>query len=298
MEKREGPMRGKGAMVWRLREWQGGDPLRQVAQATDLGLDWVSIKVHNKTDIRWDGSIPKQNDDLLPQIVPALQRAGVAVGAWGWTEGRRGAPIFASIAAQEAEVGASQVRKYSLAFYQDDAEAAWKRPGLGMSGQATIQAQRLEVLLPEIAISLCSYRFPNLHSSFPWQQFLANADHHSPQVYFLGRTNADAGVNDLRVSHAQLTALRDLPFTPIFPTYEWADGWRASKLQLTLAFQEAVNMGLFGVGVWKLEGASSDQLAAIREFAWPTVPPPAPIPPIAEGYPRLWTRASSEWPDL
>ena len=72
-------MLGKGVMVWKIRDWAGGDPAPQVKDAQALGLNWVALKVVDGTLERWEGNRPKQNADLLPALVPRLAEAGITV---------------------------------------------------------------------------------------------------------------------------------------------------------------------------------------------------------------------------
>jgi len=77
----------KMAMVWKLRNWCGGNPLAQVAEAQRLGLARVSIKVTDGKVERWESG-SRTNKDLLPATVLALQSAGIEVDGWAWMKGR------------------------------------------------------------------------------------------------------------------------------------------------------------------------------------------------------------------
>jgi hypothetical protein len=60
--------------------------------------------------------------------------------------------------------------------------------------------------------------------------------------------------------------------TPIGPTYV-DHGWRASPAQLRMFFEKAKTLGCCeGVGIWCLDQASPDQLAALAGFGWEDAP--------------------------
>lgn len=256
---------GLGGMVWRLRNWQGGNPVAQAAQCQDLGLSWVSLKIVDGTMERWEGSLANQNADLLPATVAALRGAGVNVTGWGWTYGRTRISPYPSIAIAEAQATIRIMAKHGMTEFLVDAETDYKRTTLNMAAEAQKYCIALRDGGPSHRYYLCSYRYSAQHATFPWNSFLGHMDGHAPQVYFLQDTRPDGGALQLRESYRQLQNLKPLPFLPIAPTYA-SGSWRATKTQLTLMFTEARALGCEGVGVWALEMASTDQLSALREF--------------------------------
>lgn len=258
---------GKGGMVWKLRNWQGGNASAQVAQCRDLGLSWVSIKIVAGTMERWEGSIANQNADLLPATVAALRGAGIQVTGWGWTYGRLRTSPFASIAISEAQATIRIMSRHGMTEYLVDAETDYKRTTLNMAAEAAKYCNAFRDGGPAHRLYLCSYRYPSAHATFPWNTFLGYMDGHAPQVYFVQDYRAEGGALQLRQSHRELQALKPFSFLPIAPTYPYAS-WRATKTQLTLMFAEAKALGCEGVGVWCLDMASPDQLDALRDFEW------------------------------
>ena len=285
-------MLGKGVMVWKIRDWAGGDPATQVEDAQTLGLNWVALKVVDGTFERWEGNRPKQNADLLPALVPRLAEAGITVIAWGWTYGRTRQLPFASIAAREAQITAEIVARYAglgmKKVYLIDAEHDYKESyrrlgqvvGLNMAAEAIKYMTTLRAAGPDLRLYLCAYRYPSLHGDFPWSAFLDHAHGHAPQVYFLEDSRPEGGEVQVARSLQELTALKPLPGLPIGPTYRHVmrngNEWRATGEQLMRFFARAKALGCEGVGVWTLEQATEEQRLALQAFHWADGEAPAP----------------------
>lgn len=258
-------MIGKGAMVWKLRDWQDGDPVAQAAQAVSLGLSHVSLKIIDGTKERWESIWTRlQNYELLPETVDALKTAGIGVKAWGWTYGRQ--------PKAEAEKTIELCRLYGIDEYDIDAEHQYNR--LGMSGPARIYSETLAGAIPEIRVGLCSYRFPKRYQpDFPVDAFAPFMDYWCPQVYFLGDNRVAGGASQLEISSKEYDGTRKLPYLGVAPTYPWRN-WMATKEQLRLFFEKAKELKHEGFMVWDLPQASRAQLDAIKNFVWDTTPAP------------------------
>jgi len=271
-------------MVWQLRRWMGGDPVGQVLQALELGLQSVSIKINDGRQERWEGSRNNQNADLLPSTVPALQGAGIEVTGWGWTYGGSGSVRFrlfrpnADIARAEGQLAGKLCVKYGMKDYLIDAEVQYNRTGMEPSAIAFCEG--FGSVAPNVNLLLASYRFPRTaQPAFPVEAFAPFQNGWAPQVYFLGDNRADGGAIQLqRSKENHYDVIRRLPYVGIAPTYIAAGPWTATRLQLTNFFQRAVEIGCAGISVWDLPQANASQLEAIRGFTWPGVEPP-PEPP-------------------
>jgi hypothetical protein len=262
-------------MVWQLRNWKGGDPQLQAQQARELGLDWVSLKIIDGRSETWENprSVPiaRQNASLLPASVAALREAGIRVAGWGYTYGGyyRGRVFSPSLRVAQAE-GAAAVpvlEKYGMMEYQIDAEKEYRR---GTGREARAEAHCLGLLSERpVELSLCSYRFPlSRIYDFPTRAFAPYVENWSPQVYWVRDHRLHAGAAQLEVSVAEYQSIRALPMTPIGPTYD-DRGWRATLAQLALFFEKAGSLAACaGVGVWCLDQASPEQLAALAAFSW------------------------------
>jgi hypothetical protein len=274
--------KGKGAMIWRLRSWKGGDPQQQAAHAKELGLSHVSIKIVDGRSERWEGSLPNQNADLLPAAIAALRSVGIAVTAWGWTYGGRWiAGVFSKsvdVARAEGELAARLCLRYGISEFMIDAEAEYNRTGMEPVAEAYMLG--FEGVAPTVRHLLCSYRFPTtFQPSFPMSAFAIYQEGWAPQVYFIGDNRQDGGAIQLERSKVQYDDIRPLPFYPVAPTYVAAGPWTATGAQLRLFFEKAVALGCEGMSVWDLPQANAEQQLAIRNFDWPGTAPPPPPPP-------------------
>jgi hypothetical protein len=268
-------LNGKGAMVWQLRNWQGGDPQAQAQQAKHLGLAWVSIKIIDGRNETWENPrfvpLARQNVTLLPATVAALRGAGITVAGWGYSYGGvyRAGVFFPSerIAHEEGAATVPLLEKHGMIEYQIDAEKEYRR---GFNRADRAEAYSLGLMAgPHVEHSLCSYRFPRTRvPDFPTQAFAPYVESWSPQVYWIRDNRLHAGAAQLEVSVAEYQSLRPLPMTPIGPTYP-DRGWRASPGQLQLFFEKARELdACIGVGVWCLDQATPAQLAPLAEIQW------------------------------
>ena len=266
-------IKGLGGMVWRLRNWQNGDPLFQAAQCIKYGLDWISIKIINGTARRWERDLPNQNADLMKATVEELVKNDITVIGWGWLYGFQ----------PEAEADATRalMEEYSqfgmTKIYLIDAEKEYNK--VGMRDEAIRYSARLDADT-EMEQMLCSYRFPLTYQpAFPVREFMHICEAASPQVYFIGDTRPNGGALQLERSFLQYKGIKDVPFIGIAPTYLAAGPWRATKEQLVNFYNKAIELGNPAVGIWDLPQATDAQLDAFLEIDWPNgddVPPPDP----------------------
>ena len=277
---------GKGGMVWKLRDWQGGDPQAQAAHALALGLAWVSIKLLDGLNEEWDPLwIPreKRNRALAPEAITALKEAGLRVAGWGYTYGgayvlKAARLVFlpsADRAQREGLKVGEILQRYALDEWQVDAEREYRR-GPDQARRADAHGRGLKST-PAIRHSLCSYRFPLTHQpDFPVESFAPYLEHWSPQVYWLLDNRPLAGALQLQEAVRQYSLVRDLPMTPIAPTYPHAyrdsSGstriWTAKPGQLGAFFAAAKEDGCLGAGIWNIEQATAAQLEEWAALVW------------------------------
>lgn len=247
---------GKAAMVWVLRNWQGGDPALQVAECKRLGLAHVSIKTVDGVTDRWEGTTKRQNADLLPETLAALREADVAVSGWSYTYGVR--------VAEEADKTIEVSGRLGITEHYIDAEKEYNKAGMG--DEADLLSKRMAGEIR--TVGLTSYRWPLTYQpAFPVRAFAPYMDAWAPQVYWLGDTRVNGGAIQLEMSYREYAKVRTLPFVPIAPTYRWND-WEASGAQLALFFEKAKALGCPGAMIYTLHHASEAQKRAIAEFEW------------------------------
>jgi len=228
---------GKGFMIWKIRSCESGNAANIAAVAHAAGLSHVHIKIANGINpYNIDTSLAA---DLVPAVVSALRGYGIQV--WGWHY------VYGDDPAGEARIAVTRVKQLGLDGYVIDAESEYKQPD--REDNAILYMNQLRQGLPSLPIALCSYRYPKLHSEFPWKAFLNYCDYNMPQVYWEQAHNPEA---QLRTSVSQFQALT--PFRPIIPTgpvYR-AGGWEPTDADLN----EFMNT------------AKSLNLSAINYFAW------------------------------
>lgn len=266
-------IKGLGGMVWKLRDWEGGSPAAQVAQCLELDLRWISLKIVNRWHRKWEGNIPNQNVDLMQASVEALTSAGVLVFGWGYAYGED----------PEAEAAATISIMKSYAAYgmkkifQIDAEGEYN--SLSMKDEAVRYSQILDQDAGMVQM-LCSYRFPLTYQpQFPVREFMHICEYANPQVYFIGDNRTNGGAIQLERSYLEYKGIKDVPFIGIAPTYMASGGWRASREQLKLFYQKAIELGCPAAGIWDLPQATPSQLDAFKDVQWPgSMPDPDPDP--------------------
>lgn len=277
--------KGKGAMVWVLRNWQQGDAFAQAAHAQELGLDYVLIKGVNGLNERWERvGTARQNADLLPGAISALVAAGIEAAVWGYEYGRGSYPPFPSIAAREGEAAARILRKCmdvgASAKFVVDAEREWREAyrrlgqgsGLNMQAEVDRWMTGFRSAAPAgVELGLCSFRFPSAQPDFAWN-WLRHVQAHLPQVYWWGDDRVDGGALQLEQSHRELQAMRQLPMIPV-GSFKW-DGhpWRTTPEQIARFLARAKSLGCPGAAMYTLDaggdGSLPEQMAALQDFRW------------------------------
>jgi hypothetical protein len=261
---------GKQAMVWKLRNWCGGVPLAQVAEAKRLGLARVSIKVTDGRVEKWEGG-SRTNKDLLPATVLALQSAGIEVDGWAWMKGYATqwdwsrSRFVRCTPADEARAAVDVCHRLHMEHLQADAESDYRR----RAAWAAEWCAAANGAGPDLFLSLCSYRFPlSNQPDFPIRTFAPSMDGWSPQVYWLGDNRIKGGAIQLEYSAQEHARVRLLPFIGVAPTYQAAGPWRATPGQLAAFFARAVQLGHAGVSIWALDLATEGQKQALADFTW------------------------------
>lgn len=281
------PFSGKGAMVWKIRDYAGAhlgieDGIQQVVtKAKAAKLSWLALKIVDAYYSYWEGSLtyqPKQNKVYLPGLIQALRDEGITPVGWGYTYGwSRYSGV--KIGHYEAYATVTLMQRYGLSSYLIDAEGEYTHTEKGTAEIAREYMSILRAGLPDAALLLCSYRYPESAYTFPWAEFLSLCDGHAPQVYWVGDNRPDGSALQLQESYRQLQAKAELPYFPIAPMYkdDYKGGWMATAGQLLAFLQEAELMGLSGAGCWCLDGGiRATMVGQLREwgdYEWGVEPP-------------------------
>ena len=264
---------GKGMFLWLLdrleKYYSSMDALAK--QLAEEGYRWVCIEVHQGT---WtEGSYPDEDGNydqqiLLAELVPALEKYGIEFHAWGYTFGA--SKIHA---AAEAEVALEQIELWKPLSYTVNAEhhhkvaegATWAKIFMNMVRAGT-----------EIPILLSSYKFPRSHPAFPWAAFIDRCDGLAPQVYWQKDYRVEAGVQQLLKAIAQWQAYAQLPVIPAGTVYPEGEWW-ATPDQLVL-FMEACkeHPDVPGFNFWEYDYLKYKPAnrAALANFVWEIIDDP------------------------
>lgn len=226
---------GKGFMIWKVRDCEGGNPNLIVSEAKKAGLTHVLIKIA-------DGTSPYNiinNIDQAAPVVSALKANGLQ--AWGWHY------VYGNDPVGEARIAITRVLQLGLDGYVIDAETEYKQPNKDVN--ARLFMNELRRSLPNTLVALSSFRFPTLHREFPWSDFLSKCDYNMPQVYWQGAHNPEL---QLRRTVREFQALDPVrPIMPTGPVYKYGDWTATSKDMLEF-----------------LNAAQTLQLSSVNFFAW------------------------------
>lgn len=261
-------LKGKGMYLWRINNVEGGDPTAIAEAAVAAGLSHVLVKVadgrgiyntYKVVDGRERFNTP-DGVDQVPGVVAALRARGIKV--WGWQY------IYGEYPLIEASVAIRRVKQFSLDGFVVNAEIEFQERG--MEGPARTYMSELRSNLPNTPLALSSFRFPNVHRSFPFETFLEYCDLHMPQVYWVGANNPAAQL--LKCLH-EFQALK--VWRPIIPTGAayGEHGWRATPEQVTSFLHAVKEYQLPACNFWEWYFArQKDSMLwnPVKNFAWPS----------------------------
>ncbi len=199
---------GKGMYIWNASRTENGNPSAIAQLAKEAGLTHVLLKI---ADGPWVFNVANGHD-LAKPIIDALKHVGVQVLGWQYVYGRN--------PEAEADIAIQRCKQLNVDGFVVNAESEYKNK----PAQATIYMKRLRKGLETTLIGLSSYRFPRLHQTFPFANFLEYCDVNMPQVYWMQATNSGA---QLRACIAEYRSL-PIPQRPIIPTGAafQEHGWR------------------------------------------------------------------------
>lgn len=255
------PPSAKFLFIWQLRNLAKNDMQAAITACLDMGLSGVSIKVaHNcgMYNLRWTGSA--WVDDILPPFVTALHDAGLKVHGWQWVDGND--------PTGEALRAVQRIRQLSLDGFEIDAEGTYKGKYLA----ATIYARELRTQCPTLPIGLTSYRYPSLHPTLPWLEFLRYCDYHLPQVYFNPTYPPNYGpVPELIRSVNELRSKKDIPIFPAGRAYIGDGHPNPTPAEMNAFMSKAVELGLPGFTFWNMDSlylhpGGASRMQAIKDF--------------------------------
>ena len=192
---------GKGLYVWNIIDM----PDMWVDKFQAMGITWIAVKVAdgvNSSNVRkmsGGGTV----DDILEPFVKAARLGGMQVFGWQYVYGFN--PL------DEADKAARRTEEFKLDGFIIDAEHQY----YGKYAQAHQYSTMLRQLMPDVPIGLSTYRFPVIHPTLPYEEFLDICDFNAPQVYW----NEGKSRQELETSYEQYENIKSLPFIPAGRAY-------------------------------------------------------------------------------
>jgi hypothetical protein len=257
---------GKGFMIWKIKDCEGGDPVAIANAASSAGLTHVVIKIA-------DGVYPFNIErtsmvDLVPPVVNALHNKGIQ--AWGWHY------VYGNNPLGEAQTAGQRVRLLGLDGYVIDAEGEYKQPG--KEAAARKYMTELRSYLPKTPIALCSFRFPTYHPQLPWKAFLEKCDIAMPQMYWQSAHNPGAQLR--RCVNEYKNLMPSLPVIPTGSVYH-IGGWDPTVEDINEFLDTSRLLNLQAANFYAWEHARSylkPLWSAIAAYKWPPYAQPIDIP--------------------
>jgi hypothetical protein len=271
---------GMGYFIWKLKTCR---PIAQIVQIlNDTGADWITLKLLNGP---WKYNQVNQygdwvgNDDYLIDFISSIRAyvPGIKIGGWGWIYTRE----VVSMARQSA-AAAERCQTLGMDFWLIDAEenqtydSFWKS-----STYRYISADEYVEGLEAANVpspGLCSYRYPDYHRLFPWDNFLQHdyIGYSAPQVYWIGSHNPAYQLNKC-IDQYNKRVIK--PIVPIGAAFK-EGGWTTTPGDLMEFNQEVKSLGLDGWGYWVLDQAKDypEWLESITDDTTPIPPTPDPPP--------------------
>lgn len=273
---------GKGAFIWQIWKLENStaDKVNYddiVNAIVDAGLTHVYIKVADGAypyNVKWE-NYPWWSgrilEDFAMELTKKLHEALILVFGWHYVRGVR--PL------DEAKIAINRSIALGLDGFSIDAEAEYKQPGTDK--EAEIYAKELRAGIPDIPISLCSYRYPNVHPELPYAQFLRRCDHVAQQLYW---EQAHSPVAQLDISMRQYDELMrgigiaQLPQTPVGAAYG-TKGWQSTPEDVTAFLKACVDRKLSSASLWSMDWMRRNDVelwSALTDFEWKEEEPQPP----------------------
>ena len=260
--------KGKGLYVWSIENM----PDMWVDKFQDMGITWIAVKIAdgvNSSNLRRLADGSKVDDILLPFIDKASQFCKKIFG-WQYVYGFN--PL------DEADKAARRVKEFELDGFIIDAEHQYYRK----HAQAKQYSKMLRQLMPDVPIGLSTYRFPVLHPTLPYKEFLKICDFNAPQVYW----NAGKAGKELRESYRQYEKIKLLPFIPAGRAYYGESGFPKPTPAETIDFlTTAQELGCPAAFFWSADAlyhrtrSLPEIRKAIADYKWIGVGEPIPPEP-------------------
>ncbi len=247
-------LQGKGIYIWKLHRVCNGHVQTMVNNAQEAKLTHVIIKIA-------DGA-SAYNVDLAGPATDAFKAAGIQVWGWAW--------LWMTAPFQEAEIAAHRIKTLNMDGFIINAE----QPAKNKSAEANIYMETLRERLADFPVPLgfSSYRYPNLHTSLPWQEFLTPSDLNLPQMYWVGETPADCVQHSVAKHQAFTFARPIIPTGAAFGEQYGSSFFRAEPAEIVEFMDTVRAKDLPAANFWSWDWTDAhgpDLWNAIANYDWP-----------------------------
>lgn len=232
-------LQGIGLYVWQIPQTEAGNIEQIAAQAEAGKLSHLVIKLADGVN-RY--GVTDQGIDLAAQLVAALHARGIT--AYGWQY------VYGIDPEDEAGLALKRIQQTGVDGFVIDAEKEYK--GRNRAASTFMAALRKGYKGP---VGLASYRYPSLHATLPWNEFMSRCDFNMPQVYWEQAHNADAQL--MRCVREFEAMDYVLPIIPTGAAYKW-NGWVPTVEDVTEFMDTARDLGLPGYNFWSWQHCRRD----------------------------------------
>ncbi len=265
-------MNGKGFYIWIINECFGGDIPAIVAELVRGKFKHILVKIANGTF----GYNVVDGRDLAAELTQAAKAAGIEVIGWQY--------VYDTYPNEAADKAIQRIAQTGVTHFVIDAEAELKgKPAVARAYVERLYSQFRLVNTGQIWLS--TYRYPSLHQTFPFNEFMAICHGMMPQVYWVDAHNP---AEQLKRSYDEWKAMYpDKLYIPTGACYP-DSGWKPTFADEVEFLDKAKDMGFPAVNFWDLQHALEDRMAepysAIVGYDWSSEviqpPPEPPLPPV------------------
>lgn len=278
---------GKGIFLYQIWNLEGStiDDINYddiVNVILDAGISHVYMKIADGNypyNVKWE-NYPYWSgeilDDFAAKLSDMLWFNKIQVFGWHYIRGYR--PL------DEARMSIERASTVVAKGFAIDGEAEYK---IGQKyEEAEIYMKELRAGLPDIPISLCTYRYPNAHPEFPYAPFLRKCDHITQQLYWQDAHNPVAQLDWSLEQYDDLMkgiGIDPLPQTPIGAGYG-VRAWKSTPEDVKAFLQACVGRGLKSASLWSMDwmrNRAPELWTALADFEWPDGEPEPPPPNLA-----------------
>lgn len=248
---------GKGIYVWRIADCDGGDTDKIVERCVNAKFSHVLIKIADGVvGYNW-----VDNVDKAKELAIKLKAKGIA--PWGWQY------VYGNDPVTEANVATRRMKETGCVGFVINAEHEYRdAPDGAIKANQYVNGL---LFIDEMPIALSTYRYPEVHPTFPYRTFLAFCNIVMPQVYWMEANNPAEQLLECICQYEKFTDL------PIFPTGSaFAEhGWCPEIEEIKDFAQAARDCGLAGINFWEYACCRKDDLwQTVRDIVWDCEPEP------------------------